>query len=151
MWSWTEMLTASYRPSARTMNSASYEYRNMSARSQKWYQVLGKGRRFLCLPSSTCHECLRHSSHVCILADKRKDTKYFTILFYKMQEHILFGTCICYACCLLVELPNLNQVQWSETLVGRFDGIASLARYLTFRVIWSIILQTQFFPSHRLF
>ena len=32
MWSWTEMLTLYYRQRARTTNSASYEYRNMSAR-----------------------------------------------------------------------------------------------------------------------
>ena len=46
-----------------------------------------------------------------ILTDKRKDTEYFTILFYKMQEHILFGNCKSYACCILVGLSTLNKVQ----------------------------------------
>ena len=32
MWRWTEMLTFSFQLRAKTMNSASYEYRNMSAR-----------------------------------------------------------------------------------------------------------------------
>ena len=70
-----------------------------------------------------------------ILTDKRKDTKYFTILFYKMQEDILFGTSKSYACCSLVGWPTTNQVQWSETSAGQFEEIAWHARYLTFRVI----------------
>ena len=53
-----------------------------------------------------------------------------------MQEHILYGTYKSYAWCFWVGLPTLNQVQWSETSVGRFEGIAWVARYLTFRVLW---------------
>ena len=58
-----------------------------------------------------------------ILTDKRKDTEYFTILFYKMQEHILFGNCKSYAYCILVGLLTLDKVQCSETSVGRFEVI----------------------------
>ena len=52
-----------------------------------------------------------------------------------MKEYCLFGICKSYACCYWVGLPTLNQVQWSETSVGRFEGNAWLARYLTFRVL----------------
>ena len=41
-----------------------------------------------------------------------------------MQENFLFGTRKSYAYCSLVGLPTLNQVQLSETSVGRFEGIA---------------------------
>ena len=33
------------------------------------------------------------SCHKYILTDKRKETEEFTILFYKMQVHILFDIC----------------------------------------------------------
>ena len=46
-----------------------------------------------------------------ILMDKIKDTEYFTILFYKMQENFLFGNCKSYSCCILVGFPTLNKVQ----------------------------------------
>ena len=52
--------------------------------------------------------------------DKRKDTEYFAISFYKMQDGILFGTSKSYARGSLVGLPTLNQVQWNETSVGRW-------------------------------
>ena len=70
-----------------------------------------------------------------ILADKRKDTEKFTILVYEIKEHSLFDTCKSYAICYWIGLPTLNQVQWSETSVGRFEGIAWLVRYLTFPVL----------------
>ena len=54
---------------------------------------------------------------------------------FDIQEYSLFGICKSYACCYWVGLPTLNQVQWSETSVGRFEGNAWLARYLTFRVL----------------
>ena len=44
-----------------------------------------------------------------ILTDKRKDTKYLTILFYKMQEDIPFGTSKSSACCSLVGLSTLTK------------------------------------------
>ena len=36
----------------------------------------------------------------------------------------------------LGQMPNLNSVQWSETIVGRFEPVARPARYLDFRVLW---------------
>ena len=49
-------------------------------------------------------------------------------LFNKMYLYVLFAT-------LLVELPNMSRVQWSEALEGPFKGFARLARYLNLRVL----------------
>ena len=59
------------------------------------------------------------------------------VLFYEIQEHCLFGICKSYTCCYWVWLPTLNQVKWSETSVGRFEGNAwffydKIEWYLTF-------------------
>ena len=53
----------------------------------------------------------------------------------KYKNIVFFDTCKRRACCYGVGLPTLSQVQWSETSVGRFEGIAWLARYPTFRVL----------------
>ena len=42
-------------------------------------------------------------------------------VYYKMQKQILFDAYKSYACCLRVELPTLNHIQWRETSVGGFE------------------------------
>ena len=53
----------------------------------------------------------------------------------KYRNMVFFGICKSYDCCYWVGLLTLNQVQWSQTSVGRFEGNAWLARYLTFRAL----------------
>ena len=63
------------------------------------------------------------------LTDKRKDTEYFTILFYKMQEDILFGTSKSYACCFLSRIADFE-----PRSVKRNVGISIRRNCMTCRI-----------------
>ena len=56
-----------------------------------------------------------------ILASKRKGYTVICWLFYRTEWHILFAYCKHNVCCFRVDLPNLNQVQWSETSARQFE------------------------------
>ena len=52
---------------------------------------------------------------------QKKGYKVIYLLFYKTEWHILFAYCKHNLCCFRVDLPNLNQVQWSETSAHQFE------------------------------
>ena len=46
---------------------------------------------------------------------QKKGYKVICLLFYKIEWNILFAYCKHIVCCFRVDLPELNQVQWSES------------------------------------
>ena len=52
---------------------------------------------------------------------QKKGYKVICLLFYKIEWHILFAYCKHNVCCFRVDLPKLNQVQWSETSARQFE------------------------------
>ena len=52
---------------------------------------------------------------------QKKGYKVICLLFYKTEWHVLFAYCKHNLCCFRVDLPNLNQVQWSETSARQFE------------------------------
>ena len=56
---------------------------------------------------------------------QKKGYKVIYSLFYKTEWHILFEYCKHNVCCFRVDLPNLNQVQWSETSARQFEWLCT--------------------------
>ena len=69
--------------------------------------------------------CIFNSVRLLSLAiytgQQKKGYKVIFLLFYKTVWHILFAYCKHNLCCFRVDLPNLNQVQWSETSARQFE------------------------------
>ena len=53
--------------------------------------------------------------------EQKKGYKVICLLFYKTEWHIIFAYCKHNVCCFWVDLPNLNQVQWSKTSARQFE------------------------------
>ena len=52
---------------------------------------------------------------------QKKGYKVIYLLFYKTEWPVLFAYCKQNVCCFRVDLPDLNQVQWSETAARQFE------------------------------
>ena len=82
-------------------------------------------------------QCCKRAKHKNYTGQQKKGYKVICLLFCKTEWHILFAYCKHNVCCFRVDLPNLNQVQWSETSARlSLNGFAWLARYLSFWVLW---------------
>ena len=62
---------------------------------------------------------------------QKKGYKVICLLFDKTEWHMLFAYCKHNVCCFRVDLPNSNQVQWSETSVRQFEWFCTTCTILS--------------------